>query len=232
MSKGYGQFCPLAKACEVVTERWTPLILREILFGGQRFNEIHRGVPLMSKSLLSKRLQELEKTGIVAKTPSDAGFDVYQLTPAGQELGPIIMQLGVWGKQWTTSQFSSRELDAGLLMWDMRRRIRQESLPDGKTVVQFVYQDARQGRNLWWLVMDRVEIDLCLVHPGRDADLVVTTTLAVMTGIWMGDRSMGEALQKGEVKVEGDAKLRSQLPGWLKLSTLAEVDRVNTLAPN
>ncbi|MBX7132561.1 MAG: winged helix-turn-helix transcriptional regulator [Fimbriimonadaceae bacterium] len=225
MSASYGQFCPLAKACEVVTERWTPLILRELLFGSQRFNEIHRGVPLMSKTLLSKRLQELERAGIIERVLAESGYDAYRLTLAGQELGPIVLQLGAWGKQWTKSQFTERELDAGLLMWDMRRRILQSSLPEGKIVVHFVYRDAPIGRNSWWLVMDRREVDLCLVDPGCDSDLTVTTSVAVMAGIWMGDRSMGADLQSGELKIEGDAKLRKLFPTWLLLSTAADIER-------
>jgi DNA-binding HxlR family transcriptional regulator len=225
MGANYGQFCPLAKACEVVTERWTPLILRELLFGSQRFNDIHRGVPLMSKTLLSKRIQELERAGIIERIKSEIGHDRYLLTAAGHDLGPIMMQLAAWGKHWTKSEFTARELDAGLLMWDMRRRINQSSLSDGKTVVHFVYQDAPRGKNLWWLVMDRTEVDLCLVDPGRQIDLTVATTVQTMTGIWMGDRSVGEAIRLGDLKLEGSAELRQLFPSLLLLSATADVDR-------
>src|SRR5947207_753862 len=117
----YGQFCPVAKACEIFAERWTPLILREMFMGSRRFSDIHRGVSLMSRSLLSKRLQELGRAGVIERIDSGSGYDEYRLTPAGEELRPIVVQLGNWGKQWTRSEFAPGELDIGLLMWDMRR---------------------------------------------------------------------------------------------------------------
>lgn len=220
MSTSYGQFCPLAKACEIVTERWSPLILREMVFGSQRFSDIHRGVPLMSRSLLSKRLQELERAGVIQKVA-----DRYELTTAGRDLGPILVQLGIWGKQWTKSHLTERDMDVGLLMWDMRRRIDHGKLPEGRTVVQFVYQDAPTGRRAWWFLLTPSDVDLCVIDPGIDADLVVTTSIETMTDIWMGDRSMGEAIGAGDLRIEGPAELRRRLPTWLLLSNLAEVER-------
>jgi len=221
----YGQFCPVAKACEVFAERWTPLIVREMFMGSQRFSDIHRGVPLMSRSLLSKRLQELERAGVVQRVESDGSHDRYALTTAGMELGPIVVQLGQWGKQWTRSDLSARELDPSLLMWDMRRRIDSPSLGGEKVVVYFLYHDAPMSRRQWWLVMDRDEIDLCLVDPGVAPDVRVMTTVNTMTGIWMGDISFGAAVQKGDLQLEGPTKLRSRLPSWLKLSTFADIER-------
>ena len=209
---GYGQFCPVAKACEVVTERWTPLVVLQLFIGSQRFGEIHRGVPLMSRSLLSKRLQELERAGIVQRFDSGAGHDLYRLTPAGEELGPIVVQLGHWGKQWTRSEYTARDLDAGLLMWDMRRRIDLRAVPEGRTVVHFLYQDAPVNRRRWWLILGDGEVDLCLVDPGVEPDLHVTTRVSVMTDIWMGDLSFGEALQSGDLEIVGPTSLRARFP--------------------
>lgn len=216
----YGQFCPVAKACEVFAERWTPLIVREMIVGSQRFSDIHRGVPLMSRSLLSKRLQELKRSGILVRT--DEGL--YRLTPAGEELGPIVLQLGQWGKQWMRSQVSPDELDAGLLMWDMRRRIDIQKLGDDKVVVHFLYPDAAIGRRKWWLVMNREEVDLCIIDPGVEPHLHVTSELRTMTDVWMGDLSFGTALQSGQLKIEGPSKLRTRLPLWLRLSVFAETE--------
>jgi DNA-binding HxlR family transcriptional regulator len=221
----YGQFCPVAKACEVFAERWTPLILREMFMGSQRFSDIHRGVPLMSRSLLSKRLQELERAEVIERTDSGSGYDVYRLTPAGEELRPIVVQLGNWGKQWTRSEMTPRDLDVGLLMWDMRRRIDYQQLPEERVVVHFQYHDAPQNRRRWWLVLNHDEADLCLVDPGLEPDLYVITNVRTMTGIWMGDLSYGTALQTRDLQIEGPAALRARLPSWLRLSMFAEVER-------
>jgi DNA-binding HxlR family transcriptional regulator len=221
----YGQFCPVAKACEVFAERWTPLILREMFMGSQRFSDIHRGVPLMSRSLLSKRLQELEQAAVIERADSGCGYDLYCLTPAGEDLRPIVMQLGNWGKQWTRSEMTSRDLDVGLLMWDMRRRIDYPQLPPERVVVHFEYPDAPLHRRRWWLVLERDEADLCLVDPGLEPDLYVRTSVGTMTGIWMGDLSYGTALQTHALRIEGPTALRARLPSWLRLSTFAEVER-------
>ncbi len=222
---GYGQFCPLAKASEVFAERWTPLILREILLGSTRFSDIHRGVPLMSRSLLSKRLRELTRAGIVERVDSGNGYDEYVLTTAGEELRPIVLQLGVWGKQWTRAEFEAADLDVGLLMWDMRRRVDQRRLPGHRVVVQFQYRDAPTQYRRWWLVLTRDDIDLCMEDPGLQPDLTVQTDVGTMTSIWMGDLSFGTALQCRDLKIEGPAELRSRFPTWLQLSAFAEIDR-------
>lgn len=221
----YGQFCPLAKASEIFAERWTPLILREMVLGSRRFSDLHRGVPLMSRSLLSKRLQELERSGVIAREDSGCGYDEYVLTPAGEELRPIIIQLGMWGKQWTRSEMNHDDLDVGLLMWDMRRRIDHKQLPDCRVVVHFQYHDAPLKRRQWWLVLNRDEADLCLIDPGHEPNLYVTTDVRTMVGIWMGDQSYGTALQSQALKIEGPADLRKRLPSWLQLSTFAEIER-------
>ncbi len=221
----YGQFCPVAKACEVFTERWTPLIVREMFMGSQRFSDLHRGVPLMSRTLLSKRLQELMLAGVVERVESGGHHDVYRLTPAGEELGPIVVQLGHWGKQWTRKELTGRQSDPGLLMWDMRRRIEFIRVPEERIVVQFLYPDAPLNRRNWWLILSRTEADLCLVDPGLESHLLATTRVSVMTDIWMGDLSYGTALQTGELKVEGPAELRTKLPTWLKLSSFADIER-------
>ncbi|HZP84051.1 MAG TPA: helix-turn-helix domain-containing protein [Chthonomonadaceae bacterium] len=221
----YGQFCPVAKASEVFAERWTPLILREMFMGSTRFSHIHRGVPLMSRSLLSKRLQELERAGVIERIDAGSGYDEYRLTPAGEELRPIVMLLGTWGKQWTRREMAPGDLDVGLLMWDMRRRIDYPQLPEEQVVVYFEYHDAPIKRRHWWLILNRDEADLCLVDPGLEPDLYVTTDVRTMVGIWMGDLSYGSALQTQALKIEGPRDLRNRLPSWLRLSVFADVER-------
>jgi DNA-binding HxlR family transcriptional regulator len=193
--------------------------------GSQRFGDIHRGVPLMSRSLLSKRLQELEKAGIIVRSDSGAGHDVYRLSPAGEELAPLVLQLGNWGKKWTRSELTARELDAGLLMWDMQRRIETRALPEGQTVVHFLYQDAPVNRRRWWLIMDRESVDLCIVDPGVEPDLTVTTQVGTMTGIWMGDISYSAALQSGELELVGPTALRNGFVTWLRFNYYADIER-------
>jgi len=222
----YGQFCPVAKACEVFTERWNPLIVREMMMGSQRFSDIHRGVPLMSRSLLSKRLQELERAGIIERIDASGACEGYRLTAAGEELGPIVVQLGHWGKQWIKKEVDPHELDPSLLMWDMRRRIDFQYVPKERVVVHFQYHDAPIKRKRWWLVVSGHEVDLCLVDPGLEPDLCVTTTVGTMTGIWMGDVSFGAALQARDLQIDGPSELRVRLPSWLRLSTFAETERI------
>lgn len=226
--KSYGQFCPVAKAAEVVAERWTPLVLRELLSGSVRFNDLKRGVPLMSPSLLSRRLKELEQSGIVTRAKADDGRSVeYHLTPAGRELSPIIDALGLWGKRWLQSHIEKHDLDAGLLMWDVRRHLKRERLPPGRTVVKFEFSGTTSGKRLWWLVAEAGEVELCLLDPGFQPDLHVRTHLRTMTEIWMGDRNCREAIRANELLLEGDRALARDFPnvfvntGALELAMMA-----------
>ena len=149
---GYGQFCPVATAAEIICSRWTALVLRELLSGSTRFNDIRRGVPRMSPTLLSKRLKELEEAGVIAvRARGQAGIVDYKLTEAGEELRDVIMSLGVWGQRWIESSLSLKNLDPSLLMWDMRRNLAPSSLPDRRCTVQFLYPELSAGRKLWWL---------------------------------------------------------------------------------
>jgi len=141
----YGQFCPVAKASELLARRWTPLVMRELISGSAGFNEIHRGVPLMSRALLSQRLKELEAAGVIRHDDTPA----YRLTEAGEELAPVIIAMGVWGQRWVESATDGPDWDAGVLMWDMRRRIDTAALPPGRTLLQFDYADAPAEMRRW-----------------------------------------------------------------------------------
>jgi DNA-binding HxlR family transcriptional regulator len=220
--EGYGQYCPLAKGAEVFAERWTPLILRELLRGSTSFNDLHRGVPRMSRSLLSNRLKKLEDCGIVERLPKNSGAG-YKLTPAGRELGPVVTQLGTWAQRWYRSTFSGGELDAGVLMWDIRCTVNANALPAVRTVVQFIFSDLRAASRTWWLVNEGGEVDLCPVDPGDEPELQICTTLRTMTRVWMGDLSIDAALRSGGLTILGPHNTRRRLGSWLRLSPYAPV---------
>jgi DNA-binding HxlR family transcriptional regulator len=220
--KSHGQFCPVAQAMEVLGERWTLLVVRELLCGSHRFNELARGVPLMSRTMLSQRLKSLEAAGVVERSGKAASPE-YHLTRAGQELRPIVEGCGVWASRWLRRDPTTEELDAGLLMWDVRRNIDLDALPDRDVLVQFFFPDARLGRTRFWLHLRRVEIDLCLTHPGFDVDLRVEASVLTMTRIWLGRQNLRQAMRSRELRVSGDRRWIAQLPRWLKLSQFAAV---------
>lgn len=221
----YGQFCPVAKASEIVTGRWTPLILRELFCGAVHFNEIRRGVPLMSPTLLSKRLKELEAAGVLARTGAGGARSntEYNLTEAGEELRPIIVALGVWGQRRVESAIDGGDWDAGVLMWDMRREIDTGAMPDGRTVVCFEYTDAPKATRLWWLVIEGVEVDLCQSDPGYEPDLYITTNVRTMARVWIGKEPLAQAMDDDRIEVIGAAALRNSITTWLKLAIIARV---------
>ena len=224
--RGYGQFCPVAKASEVVAERWTPLVLRELLCGSQRFNDLHRGVPLMSRTLLTRRLRELEDAGVIERRATSPGAWEYHLTPAGEELRPIIEQLGAWGHRWVRRDVEGHDLDPSLLMWDVRRRIDRSALPDRRVVVRFDLRGvprAHSAQRTWWLVLEPGEVDLCLKDPGFPVDVTVDADLTALTRVWMGRLALAEAGRSGHVRTEGPRALVRACPDWLGLSTFATV---------
>jgi DNA-binding HxlR family transcriptional regulator len=229
--KSYGQFCPVAKAAEIVAERWTPLVLRELLCGSVRFVDLRRGIPLMSPSLLSRRLKELEQAGAVERRNGEDGRPEYHLTEAGAELRPIIEQLGVWGQRWARSRILAHDLDAGLLMWDIHRNLRRDCLPPERTVVRFDFTGAVRSKRRWWLVIQQSRGDLCLLDPGYEVDLFLRAGLHTMTQVWMGDRPMLECLKSAEIVLEGPKDLARAFPTWLGLSLFAPVPRPTPPAP-
>ncbi len=230
--RGYGQFCPVAKAAEIVAERWTPLVLRELLCGSRRFGDLHRGVPLMSRALLAKRLAELEDAGIVRSAPRPRGRGrEHRLTAAGEELRPVIDRLGEWGQRWARAQVGRGDLDAGLLMRDIHRRLDLDALPPTRVVVRFDFRGAPAAMRCprtWWLVLARPDVDLCLKDPGFPVDVVVTADLRALTRVWMGDVPLGEARRAGSIRLDGPPALVRAFPTWLRLSSFAGVERAGT----
>lgn len=223
MGSSYHQFCPVAKAMELLDERWTLLIVRELVIGSQHFNELRRGVPRMSPTLLSKRLQQLVRAGIVERQAD--GNDVrYLLTPAGHELRPVVEALGVWGTRWI-GELGDKDLDPKLLLWDMHRNIDRDAVPAGRTVVQFSFSGVPSGAREWWLVITSGEADVCDVDPGFAVAVTVHASLRRMVEIWRGDLRWSDALRTGAVELHGPEALRRAVPGWFTLSTFATIPR-------
>ncbi|MDP3899443.1 MAG: helix-turn-helix domain-containing protein [Mesorhizobium sp.] len=218
---GYGQFCPVSMAAEVFCARWTPLIMRELLCGTTRFNDLRRGVPRMSPALLSKRLKELEKAGIVSVVRSGGAVE-YNLTPAGEDLRGIVMGLGFWGTRWVESQLSLRNLDPSLLMWDMRRNLILEPLPPRRCTIQFQYPELPTAKQNYWLVVDAGSVDLCGFDPGFEIDLLVRSPLRIMTAVWMGVAKLRHEIDAGTVALDGDKAIAGAIQQWLGLSPFAK----------
>lgn len=219
----YGQFCTVARGAEVFGERWTPLVVRELLCGSTRFNDIRRGVPRMSASLLAQRLRKLEEIGVVERVAGAAGRPAeYHLTGAGEELRPLVTALGEWGARWIGSRLQRGQLDAGFLMWDIRRFVRLDEFPrDRSVLICFRFTDARAGERRWWLVVEGGSADLCRDDPGPEPTLVVESTVLALTEIWSGDRDALEAVQNRAVRVRGSARDARDLWRWLGRSAFA-----------
>jgi DNA-binding HxlR family transcriptional regulator len=225
MKKGYGQYCPMAKAVEIVGERWTPLVLRELLDGGRRFSEIRRGVPLMSPALLTKRLKDLESRGVIHRSViPGTKTQLYCLSPAGEELRPILVGLAMWGQKWVEDRLGTDDLDAGVLMWEMHGRLNVSALPStNRTVICFEYDDAPAAAKRWWMVIEDGDVDLCQSDPGHDVDLYISSSLLTMTEVWIGRASFSKALREDDIEVIGDRTLEKSIRNWLRLSKLAEI---------
>lgn len=224
--KSYGQFCPVAMAAEIFCSRWTPLVLRELMSGSTRFNDIRCGVPRISPTLLSKRLKELEKAGLIEEreSPQKNGANEYRLTRAGQDLREVVMSLGLWGHRWIESSVSLKNLDPSLLMWDMRRRLVPSLLPRRRCIVKFVFPELSR-RKIWWVVIDKGEVDICLIDPGYEVDLHVECSLRSMTSVWMGITTLKSEIDAGNIELSGVKAVERSMHEWLGLSPFAKEDR-------
>lgn len=218
--KPYGQFCSIAKALEVMGERWSPLILRELICGSSRYNEIHRGIPRISPALLSKRLNDLERAGVIARSEETGG---YALTKAGWELKPVIEQLGVWGQRWVRGQLTKEDFDPDPVMWDMRRRIDLNHFPQAHTCLKFEFEGEPDGKRDYWIVGDNTGLELCITDPGYPVDLYITTDARTMILVWNGDLSLRAMIDEGRIDLHGPAHFIRAFPDWLQLGLFAGV---------
>ncbi len=220
-----GQFCTVARGAEVLCERWTPLVVRELMCGSTQFNEIRRGVPRLSPTLLSKRLRSLEEFGVVTRV-DEGRASSYHLTPAGEELCPIVMAIGHWGARWIGSRLTPGQLDVGFLMWDVRRFARLDEFPENRRVVlQFVFPDARPRERQWWLVVEDQVADLCRDDPGHDVTLVIESSVRALTEVWTGDTTSEEVIGARLVRVVGVQCDAEALWRWLGTSAFAPTRR-------
>jgi DNA-binding HxlR family transcriptional regulator len=220
--QGYGQFCPVSKAAEVIAERWTPLVLRELLLGSRRFSELRRGIPLISPTMLSQRLRDLETAGVLTRQPGDGGGD-YHLTPAGRSLRPIIEQLGVWGQQWVQHEIAREDLDPRFLMWAMHRQLALPVPPGGRCVIAFELRKVTARQRRWWMVVGGEGVDLCLKPPGYAIDLTVTSDVETLARVYLGRLDPRAAVASGGIALAGAAALARTFPRWCPRSRFADV---------
>ncbi|MCM8749775.1 helix-turn-helix transcriptional regulator [Thermomicrobiaceae bacterium CFH 74404] len=215
---GYHQFCPVSKGAEIFAERWTPLILRELLCGSHRFSELLRGIPRISPNLLIQRLRSLERDGVIERRPARNGHGwEYYLTPAGEELGPVVELLGGWGYRWALGHLSEEDCDPETLMWFVHRQIKIDQLPDRRVVVRFEFSDDPKGRR-FWLILDRPQVDLCLRDEGFEVDLEVQTDIVTFNRVYLGHLDLRDAIRRRLVLVEGDSSLARDFPDWIGTS--------------
>jgi len=223
----FGQFCPVAKATEVIGERWTLLILRELLLGTHRFSDFQRAIARISPTLLTKRLKHLEACGIIIrrKLSGQKGYE-YRLTAAGKELAPLIEILAVWGMRWARGQMTDDELDVEFLMWDLQRRLSTDQLPTGETVLCFNFDKLAKFKT-WWIIAYDDQVDLCTEDPGKEVDLYITTDVRTLVEVWEGDRELRQTLREGGIKTHGARHLERSMPDWLGLCIVADVKRAD-----
>lgn len=223
MGASYGQFCPVAKAMELLDERWTLLVVRELCAGSERFNQLRRGLPRMSTALLSRRLHQLVQAGIVQRS-ADAGEPRYRLTVAGAELRPIVEAVGVWGARWT-GRLGDADLDPKLLLWDIQRHVVRSAAPRARAVICFQFPEIVGRASTWWLVVTPSEVDVCDTDPGYPVDVTVTGTLRALTEIWTGVVTWRSAMRGGSVVLAGDQETCRAVPSLLSVGDFATVPR-------
>ena len=223
MGSTYRQFCPVAKAMELLDERWTLLVVRELMVGSEHFNDLRRGVPRMSPTLLSKRLQQLVRAGVVERV-ADGNEVSYRLTRAGQELRPVVEAIAAWGTRWI-GELGDEDLDPKLLLWDMHRRVDHEVVPRGRTVIWFRFPELVGASRHWWLMISDGVVDVCDDDPGFPVSVTLTASLRSMVQVWRGDVGWPAVLRSGAVQIEGPPTLRRAVPRWFVLPDIASIPR-------
>lgn len=225
--RGYGQFCPIALAAEVLAERWTPLIVRELLCGSVRFNDIQRGVPRISSALLARRLKELQFAGIVERRGGASSSFEYHLTAAGRELFPVVEKMGLWAQRWLRHDLvDTANLDSDLLIWDIRRNVLAKSPPrDSRYVAEFRLSGVPINRRRYWLVFERGVVDVCYRSPGFEVDLIVEASLRTLTQVWLGHIAIERAIRNGRLRLDGSREDIGAFRSWFALSMFAPAGR-------
>ena len=218
----YGQFCPISKAVEILGDKWTLLIVRELLMGGRRYSELQRGLSQISPTMLSKRLDSLEHYGLVLKKkiPNQKGYEYFP-TKSCSELLPIIKSLGEWGMRWAQSNLTEKDYDVELLMLYLQRSVNPENLVGDETVIRFKFTDIKDFPD-WWMVVQGSDVDLCVNDPGKEVDIYFTTTVKTMVDVWMGWSSYRKAIAQDELKLVGPKALINNVSAWMEDSIFAE----------
>ncbi len=233
VSQGYGQFCPVAMTSQILTARWTPLILRELLCGSSRFGDLRKGLPRLSQSLLTKRLEELYDSNIINKKALASGGYEYHLTKSGEKLRPIIEMMGIWGAENLMHNLTKDERDPDLLFWDIRRTVDSSVLDNKKHfVAQFDVSGLSQTKRFRWLVSKNGETDLCYRDPGYDVNLTINSSLKSLVNVWVGEQSLPSALTKKDIRLEGSGKDKALFKKWFVLSPFANKKTQERLSVN
>jgi DNA-binding HxlR family transcriptional regulator len=221
----YGQYCPMARATEILGDRWTLLIVRELLYGVEHFNDLERGLPGISKALLAERLRRLQQVGVLERqVESDRRRPSYRLTSAGESLQPIMDAFIEWGARWCFGEPRPEELDPILLLWWIREGgIYADRLPEQRVVVEFSFREVGEGS--YWMVLERDDISVCLKDPGFERDILVTANLSAFYEVWLGRITLAEAMRKEYITLDGPTALIRAFPKWLALSPMASVVR-------
>ncbi|MGB7119947.1 MAG: helix-turn-helix domain-containing protein, partial [Bradyrhizobium sp.] len=227
MENGYNQFCPIAKASEVLAQRWTPLILRELMADIRTFNDLHRGVPLISRAVLVARLRELELHGIIERRArKDAAGHEYWLTPAGEAFRPVVSELGHWGLVHARDTLRPDDLDPTLLLWGFRKRAIRDVLPDRRIVARFEFSGVPANKSkfrILWLILERSGVDVCVKDPGHPVDVVFRGKIADFVSVYLGHALWRDMVGKA-LSIEGDRSLMHSLPGWIRLDKVVGQD--------
>ncbi len=219
----YCQFCPVAKAAEILCEKWVILVLRELMMGSTRFGQLRCGLPKISPSVLSRRLKTLEEQGVIlrSKKPKSNGYE-YHLTESGEELRPIVLGFGRWGHKWAKNKINNDDLDAGFLLWDMRRRLNVEYFQDKRMVIHIEFSEQSSCDRYWWMVINNNEIDLRFEDTGHEPDITIITSVATMTSIWLGYDKLETMISNGRMKIFGSKQHINNVSQWMGRSLFAE----------
>ncbi len=215
--RSYAQYCPIAKTAEIIGDRWSILILRDMLVGTGRFNDLARGLPGISRSLLATRLRHLQASGLVTKSEGN-----YVLTDAGLDLRPLVFSMAAWGAKWAFPEPQPEDLDPDLLVWWIHGQMDQSVAPGARTVVQIEFTDCSAR---YWLVIEPTDVSVCLTDPGFEVDVVLRSSRRTLYLIWLGRTDFGAALRSGEVELSGDPALCKTFPTWLRLSPVSPAVR-------
>lgn len=226
MARGYGQYCPVALATEILGERWTMLVILALIDGVARFNDLQRALPRISATTLTQRLRSLEDAGVARKQAAEGGtaFE-YVLTDAGRELEPIIVELAYWGQRWARD-LEPDDRDPRFLGWSMHLRMNVEAMPRNRTVIEFSFTSAPADCRRFWIISDKGRVEMCIKPPGSEPDLRVNAELARFVDVWRGFRSLREEIAAGKIRLEGPREMQRAFPDWLLLSVAAPVERL------